>query len=117
MNINKLKQKLEKEKMSLEKELKSFANKDKKLKDDWDARFPNFNNNSVNLENEAAETEEYATLLPIEHALEVKLKNINLALEKIENNKYGKCEKCNKEIEEKLLEAQPETKLCLKCKN
>jgi DnaK suppressor protein len=117
MDIKKLKQKLEKEKIALEKELKGFANKDKKLKHDWDTRFPNLNSDSTDLENEAAEVEEYTTLLPIEHVLEIKLKNINLALEKIKNNRYGRCEKCKKEIEERLLEAQPETKLCLKCKN
>jgi DnaK suppressor protein len=117
MNTVKLKQKLEKEKMSLEKELKNFADKNKKLKDDWDTRFPNFNSDSFDLENEAAEVEEYITLLPIEHTLELKLKDINLALKKIKNKSYGKCEKCKKKIEKKLLEVQPETKLCLKCKN
>jgi len=37
-------------------------------------------------------------------------------LEKIKKNTYGRCEKCEQEIEEKLLKIQPETKLCLKCK-
>lgn len=119
MNINKLKQQLEEKKIALEKELKSFADKDKKLKDDWDTRYPNLGEESdtSDLEGEAQEVEEYVTLLPIEHALETKLKDINLTLEKIKNNHYGKCEKCKQEIEEKLLEALPETKLCLKCKN
>lgn len=119
MNIYKLKEKLENEKIALEKELKSFANKDKNLKDDWDTRFPNFEEagGSYDIEQEADEVEAYSNLLPVEYALETKLKNINLALEKIKNNKYGKCEKCEQQIEEKLLEIYPETKLCLKCKD
>ena len=40
----KLKQKLETEKENIEKQLGKFATKDKKLKDDWDTRFPRFNN-------------------------------------------------------------------------
>lgn len=117
--LNELKQKLEKEKIALEKELKSFADKDKELKDDWDTRFPNFGegSSSFDLEKEADEVEKYATLLPIEYVLEVKLRDVNSALEKIEQNKdYGKCEKCQKEIGEKMLVVSPETKLCLKCK-
>ena len=116
--INTIKQKLEKEKIALEKELKTFAKQDKNLKGDWDIRFPNFGEEagSSDLEKEADEVEEYATLLPIEHALETKLKNINSALEKIKKNTYARCEKCEQEIEIKLLKIYPETELCLKCK-
>jgi len=48
--------------------------------------------------------------------LELKLKNVDLALEKIKKGKYGICEKCGKEIEEKRLEVYPEARLCQKCK-
>lgn len=116
--LDKLKQKLEKEKTNLEEELKTFANKDKKLEHDWDTRFPNFGEESdlFDSEKEADEAEEYSNLLPIEYALETKLKNINLALEKIKKNTYGKCEKCKNEIKENLLKICPETKLCQDCK-
>ena len=121
MNKNlsdKLKQKLEEEKISLQEELKTFANKDKKLKHNWDTRFPNFGEESdlFDSEKEADEVEEYSNILPIEYALEIKLKNINLALEKIKKNLYGKCEKCKDEIKEDLLKICPETKLCQDCK-
>lgn len=116
--LDKLKQKLEKEKINLEEELKTFANKDKKLEHDWDTRFPNFGEESdlFDSEKEADEVEEYSNLLPIEYALETKLKNINLALGRIEKNTYGKCEKCKNEIKENLLKICPETKLCQDCK-
>lgn len=112
--IEELKAKLEKEKESLEKELKSFAAEDKNLKHNWDAKYPNRENG--NMEEEADEMQEYDNLVSLEHNLESKLKDVDLALEKINKEEYGICEKCGKEIEEARLEAVPEAKLCMKCK-
>jgi len=117
--LNELKTQLEKEKRTIEEELKKFAEKDEKLKGDWDTRFPKWDGSetgSAALEKAADEVEEYSTLLPIEHSLELRLKNINLALEKIEKGRYGNCEKCGKEIDEKRLKISPEARFCLKCK-
>lgn len=116
--LGKIKLELEKEKKSLEEELKKFAEKDKKLEGDWDTRFPHFNGGEVGsaaLEKAADEIEEYSTLLPIEYALETRLRNINLALKKIKKGRYGICEKCGEEIEERRLKISPEARLCLKC--
>lgn len=122
--LKEIKLKLEKEKNLLEKQLQSFAEKDKKLKGDWDTRYPSFNGGagSQKLEEAADEVEEYANLLPIEYSLELKLRNVNLALEKINLStgprvKYGKCEKCGKEISKERLKICPEAKFCLKCKD
>ena len=117
-SLEELKQKLEKEKVNIEKELEGFAKKDEKLKGDWDTHFPHWNGDSggSSLERAADEVEEYSTLLSIEHSLETKLQNINLALEKIKKGKYGKCEKCGKEIKEERLKAHPEATTCAKCK-
>lgn len=117
--LNELKIQLEKEKMTIEEELKKFAKKDEKLKGDWDTCFPKWDGSEVGsaaLEKASDEVEEYSTLLPIEHSLELRLKNINLALEKIEKGRYGNCEKCGKEIDEKRLKISPEARFCLKCK-
>jgi len=111
--IEELKTKLEKEKESLEKELKSFATEDKNLKHNWDAKYPNRENG--NMEEEADEVQEYDNLVSLEHNLELKLKDVDLALEKMKNEKYGICEKCGKEIEEDRLRAVPEAKMCMKC--
>jgi DnaK suppressor protein len=40
---------------------------------------------------------------------------IDEALEKIENNTYGKCERCSKKIEKARLKVLPYAKLCIKC--
>ena len=53
--------------------------------------------------------------MSVEHTLELRLKDINNALEKIKNNDYGLCDKCKKEIEIKRLKIVPEAKQCLKC--
>ena len=116
--LKELKEKLEKEKSQIEEELKKFAKKDGKLKGDWDTRYPKWDGEagSSSLETMADELEEYESLLPVEHVLELKLRDIDSALEKIKKEKYGICEKCGKEIEIERLKAIPEAKFCLKCK-
>jgi len=113
--IKKSKAKLEKEKKEIEEMLRGFAQKSKKVEGDWDTKFPDFRAKGA-LDEEADEVEEYTSLLPIERTLEVKLQNIERALEKIKKGKYGRCELCKKEIEEKRLEFMPEAKTCSKCK-
>ncbi len=106
----------EKEKI-IEKELKSFAKKDTKVKGDWESKFPYFNGEigGAALEKAADEVEEYTTRLPIEYALEKKLLQIKKALRRIKSGKYGICEKCKKEISLKRLKILPEATLCKKC--
>jgi len=116
--LEELKEKLTMEKASIEEQLKRFAKRDEKLKGDWDTIFPKFDGGEAGgaaLEKAADEVEEYSTLLSIEHSLELKLKNIDLALEKIEKGQYGRCEKCGKEIAEDRLKVSPEARFCLKC--
>ena len=103
----------------MEKQLQGFAEKDKNLKHDWDTRFPKFNGESSasgHLEEAADEVEEYGSLLSIEYALETRLRNINLALEKIKKGGYGICENCKKKISEARLKILPSARTCNKCK-
>ena len=115
--LNEFKAKLEKEKENIEKTLSKFAKRDENLKGDWDTRFPHSDgeSGSGSLEKEADEVEEYTTLLPIEHGLESKLKNIDIALEKMKRGDFGKCEKCGQDISQERLKAVPEARFCLKC--
>jgi len=117
--IKELEQRLIKEKESIEKELERFAKKDEKVKGDWDTVFPTFNggeSGSGALEKAADEVEEYSTLLSIEYALEKKLRDVNLALDKMKKGTYGICENCKKEIDEERLKAYPEARNCNNCK-
>jgi DnaK suppressor protein len=118
-DIKKIKEKLNKEKELIEKELKSFAENNKSIRYDWKAKYPEFSADSSGLaqklEEGADEVEEYSNLISIEHNLELRLKDINLAIERIENNTYGNCLKCGNKIDEKKLKLYPETKFCNKC--
>jgi len=112
--LEQLKDKLEKEKEKLRTELEAFAKEDTRPKGDWDTRYPNFDGG--NLEEEANEVEEYEKLLSVEYSLELRLKDINFALEKIKKGTYGICEKCEKEISPERLNACPEARICTNCK-
>ena len=109
--------KLEKEKKSIEEQLRAFAEKDVRPKGDWDTKFPHFDGGigSQRLEEAADEVEEYSTKLPIEFRLELKLRDINSALDKIKKGEYGKCERCRKLISLERLKIYPEARFCLKC--
>jgi DnaK suppressor protein len=107
-----LKAKLEKQQESLQKELESFATEDPNLKHNWEAKYPSREDGD---KDEAADdAQEYDNALSLEYSLELKLKDVKRALEKIEKGEYGICEKCGKEIEEERLKAVPEAKFCMK---
>lgn len=112
----KLKKLLEKQKADIEKQLKSFATKDKKLKGDYDTKFPNFGTHQ-NSDEMAQEVSLYESRLPVEFILESKLQGIETALAKIENDKYGICENCGKPVDIRRLKTKPEAKYCIKCKD
>jgi len=110
-----LKKKLEAEKLRLTKDLRSFAKKDPKMKGNWFTRFPFFGTNRSHKDEGAEKIEEYEKLLPIEHNLELRLKDINKALEEIKKGVYGKCKNCNGKINIERLKAFPEARICMKC--
>ena len=111
---DKLKKMLEERKTKLENELTSFAKKDEKLPGDYDTRFPDFGANQ-SPDEEAFEVATYDSALPVEYALELRLADINRALNKMKNNTYGQCEDCPGEIDIKRLAAMPEARACLDC--
>ncbi|MFH1841263.1 MAG: TraR/DksA C4-type zinc finger protein [Candidatus Nealsonbacteria bacterium] len=117
--LKELREILEKKKLALEEQLESFADKDPNLKGDWDTRFPKSYRGTGGgaLEEAADEVEEYISKLPVEHSMELSLQDINLALEKIKKENYGKCEKCGGKIDEKRLKIYPEARACMKCQN
>ena len=111
---DKFKKMLAERKTKLETELASFAKKDAKLKGDYDTQFPDFGT-TQSPDEEAFEVATYDSALPVEYALELRLADINRALEKITNGTYGQCENCPGEVDIKRLEAMPEARVCLNC--
>jgi RNA polymerase-binding transcription factor DksA len=65
---------------------------------------------------EADEAEEIGNQLAIAQDLKNRLSEIDIALGKIQAEKYGTCEKCGAQIEEMILEIDPESRFCRKCK-
>ncbi len=104
MNTIEFKQKLEKEKQEVLEELK----KHKGIADFG---------SDVDPDEETDESEEYGNVMSIVQTLKERLSDIESALEKINNGKYGVCENCKKEISAEILGISPESKLCRECKS
>lgn len=67
-------------------------------------------------EEEASETAEFENRLAMERRILDQMAEVDYALEKFENGKYGICEECGKKINPERLEIVPHAKYCLKCK-
>ena len=102
--LKEYKNKLEKERMLILEEIK----KSEKPTD--------FGSDIDHLDEEADEAEELGNQLAIAQDLKIRLDDIEAALEKIRTGKYGICEKCGKEIEEEVLDVDPESRLSKGCK-
>jgi RNA polymerase-binding protein DksA len=109
-DLNQFKQKLIEEKNRIEMELKKIASQDSD--GDYKAEFEDYGRER---EDNASEVENYTVNLGLTESLETELEKIKLALKKIENGTYGNCEKCNKEIPQKRLEAYPAAQKCVDC--
>ena len=65
---------------------------------------------------ETDEAEETSNQVSIANTLKIRLTEVDAALEKIRLGKYGTCELCKKEIEEAVLNVDPESRFCKSCK-
>jgi len=110
-NLNSFKDNLIEEKNRIEMELRKIAEKDSD--GDYKAKFEDFGRER---EDNAGEVENYTANLGVTESLEQELEKVNLALKKIENGTYGKCENCNQEIPQKRLEVYPAAQNCVQCK-
>ncbi|MDO8512821.1 MAG: TraR/DksA C4-type zinc finger protein [bacterium] len=107
------KEKLLAEKILLESELNKISTKDNNLEGNFDANFPDYGRSP---EDNATEGEEYSSRVGIENSLELKLQDVNLALNNIIENKYGVCNKCGAELEQERLAVMPSAMRCVTCK-
>ncbi len=80
---------------------------------DYSAKFVDYGEKE---DENAAEVADFEKNLSMEKTLEISLYNVNKAIEKIDNGNYGLCEKCNKPIDPKRLEAFPSAMACMSCK-
>ncbi|MGH7240553.1 MAG: TraR/DksA family transcriptional regulator [Candidatus Saccharimonadales bacterium] len=106
---------LKKEIETVRAELERFASPDKENKDNWNAKYPDPDRDHETPEEGAGEAEEYDNRISLEHNLELRLRDLELALDKMKTGRYGICERCGKEIEEKRLRVCPEARECMAC--
>ena len=104
-DIIEFKKQLEEEAGELELKIKSFK------------KMPEFGSDTeTDFSEEADEAEEFSEKIGETGAYKERLADIELALDKISRNEYGKCEKCGNEIEMQVLKVNPESRLCKNCK-
>lgn len=110
--IEHFKEKLVAKKEVIEKQLQVFANKNTKIKNDYETRFEKIGDDP---DENADEVINYTDNLAVEHELEDNLKEIEEAFIRIENGTYGICSDCGEVMSLERLEAMPEATLCIKC--
>lgn len=109
----KIKKNLLASKRQIEKDLKRFTKKDERVKDQRQAKFPDYGDKS---DESVQEIDEYTTNLAAERVLESALRDIANALARIVKGTYGICKYCQKEIGQKRLMARPVANTCITCK-
>ncbi|MEK7624174.1 MAG: hypothetical protein AAB404_00375 [Patescibacteria group bacterium] len=102
-SLKTIKNKLEKEKKALEVEINSL-NTPPQFGDDMDES------------EKTDEIEAFGANLGLQQVLKNRLENINSALRKMEQEKYGFCEQCGKKMSRIILRILPDSRLCQKCK-
>lgn len=95
-----LKSQLLKSQKEIEQELKNLG------------EVPELGTDVDHFDTETDEAEEYSTNLGIKDSLKGRLRNIKSALRKMEEGRYGQCEKCKMDIDLKVLKVNPEARYC-----
>lgn len=104
---------LEAEKAQLESELSHDAVPNPENPSDWDTVGSDMNQRSADPNELADNIEEDLRNDAIVSNLESRLIDVNEALLRIEEGKYGLCEECGGDIEEGRLEANPAARTCV----
>lgn len=107
INIEQYKSRLLEERSKLESELATVGRKNPSDKNDWEAVEKDLNTDTANEEDVADAMENFETNSAILDNLELRLRDVNDALKKIEDGKYGICEVSGEQIEEDRLNANP----------
>lgn len=103
------KKNLEERRDKLQTELDSVRGDDIKN----EADYPDYGDSE---DDNSAEVAAFSTNLSLESTLEKALRDVNDALQRIEDGAYGICKYCKQEIDERRLLARPSSSACIKCK-
>jgi DnaK suppressor protein len=102
--LNKYKAQLEKERGLISKEITQ------------DEKPVDFGSDIDHSDEKTDESEQVGNQLAAANDLKLRLSEIDIALGKIRTGGYGICEKCGGPIEDEILEIDPESRFCKKCK-
>jgi len=111
--LSELKTALLKERDLLTKELETIAAPDPNLPDDWDVKHEEWGEDQITSKEELEggesvnESDEDMKNKALSDRLELRLKEVNDALKKMDDGTYGVCESCQKEIPLERLKANP----------
>ena len=114
--LEELKIALEKERDLLVKELETIATPDPNVKGDWDIKHSEWGENQITSQEELEsgesvnEIDEDMKNKALSDSLELRLRDVNDASERMKEGVYGICEVCKKEIPTERLEANPAAK-------
>jgi len=110
MKIQEQKERLDLEREMIINELKKISIKDKN--NEYTAKEVLESSDVNDLEDQALELADFDNNLTITTELQKQLQEVEIALEKIEKDEYGKCEICGEDIGEKRLTVLPSASTC-----
>jgi RNA polymerase-binding transcription factor DksA len=113
IDTNHFKKLLETEKKEVETELKTVGRINPENPGDWEATPSKMDIISADRNEVADSIDSYEENTAILKELEIRLRDINAALDRIDKKTYGKCSVCGKEIEKERLEANPAATTCM----
>ncbi|MBI5037369.1 MAG: TraR/DksA C4-type zinc finger protein [Candidatus Kerfeldbacteria bacterium] len=110
--IDEQKERLEQEKERLEKQLHGMTGGDSFDKDTAESHWSDMGDKE---EDNAIEVAQFQDSISLERNLEEQLEQVNSALARMEDDRYGVCEVCGNAIEEDRLRAYPGATKCMTC--
>ncbi|OGN29049.1 MAG: hypothetical protein A3A33_00115 [Candidatus Yanofskybacteria bacterium RIFCSPLOWO2_01_FULL_49_25] len=113
--LAKLKQDLLEEKARIEEELRGIATPNPLVKGDWVASASVKSDSSEPMDDRAHSVTDFEERRAVEQNLELRLKDINQTLARIDAGTYSVCTNCKSSIEPKRLLAIPTGALCMNC--
>lgn len=111
----KLKKTLLEEKARLETQLNEIATRNPAIKGDWAAMPATATDQSDTLDEKAQGVTNWEERRAVEQNLELRLKEINETLARLDRGNYGICANCSAVIDARRLNAMPSVQLCFDC--
>ncbi len=112
--MQKLKKDLLAEKANIEKILSEFTTENPVVKGDFKSHFHDSDQSDTSDEKAHSVTDSEQERA-VEQNLELRLREINETLSKIDQDSYGICEKCSSPIDARRLKVIPAAKFCVNC--